>query len=653
MSSYFWLLTVVIALTASHPAPADATGNRLDGIRTFLEQGNYTLAISTAHALLSRPSLPEHERYALLHILAQSEEGLAKIRQYTDVQAAIQAFEDLHKEFPKKFGPEKLQWKIAWLSWNKGDLERADTAAQAILQHHMQKPEAKRAALLHTRYLIKKKNYSAARSTLLRYFGIDADISMREETEGFVWLAVIDEAEKRTSQAYKTMQKAYASYPQAVEANPLTYAVYIRLLAQYSNQKTLLLHIKRFLQRYISSSEAPDIRLLQADTLAKHGHIQEAKTTYGILADRYKDTSTGKKAFMRQLMLDHRESKDEAALNDAVKKLSMMAAENQLSEIEAEARLYQAQLLQQLGKMDPTYLDRALSFYALAAASEHSKCVAVAHKEGATLLTRRLHDLLKREEWFRTVVLWKRYPQLRPPETEKLAFDIAQAYFHLMDLAHAEEILNRLYKQSQDSVWSQRVMLEIMRLWAERGDTNAIKKIMRWLTSHEHTLYRQEMLLIVADIQSRQGDASSARQTLASIAPEDLMPELRPTYWHTQANINQKLHHWHAAASAWQYLAGLNKGNKKWDYTYAQAHATLQSKDYLKAERILMQIPESARNDAWHYTLAMCALKTGRWKKAEEHLIPLSKGSPADSYTMRARLLLAEKHAEQLEREQQ
>jgi tetratricopeptide (TPR) repeat protein len=161
------------------------------------------------------------------------------------------------------------------------------------------------------------------------------------------------------------------------------------------------------------------------------------------------------------------------------------------------------------------------------------------------------------------------------------------------------------------------------------------------------------MLLIVAAAQTKRGESAAARQTLASVTPEDLTPELRYTYWLTQAKNNQALKRWHTAADAWKQLAALSQEPDKWGFVYAQADATIQGTDYLNAEKILLQIPESERNGAWHYALAVCATNSGRWKTAEEHLIPLSMGDPSDNYTMRARILLAEKRSEKFLRQQQ
>jgi len=653
MYSHARLLACIFTLLLfAQPSPASES-SRPDGIRAFLQQGEYNLAIKAAHTILSQPDLEEQERYELLHVLAEAEEKFAEMGHYSQIEIALRAYEDLNKEFPEKFGPDKLQWKIALLNWEHGDFNRADTAAQLILQNHAKKPEAKKAALMHARHLIKEKRFQAARSVLLIHFGLNPNINAREETQGLVWLAVIDEAENRTEQAYKSMHRAYGKHPAVIESNSMIYSAYIRLLNVYSNREELLSHIDHFIKEHIASPEAPDIRLLQANALTAQGKIKEAEMVYGILADHHANFAIGKKALMRKLMLKIKDTQDEATLSQALTTLSNLASTHQLTEIEAEAQLYQAELLVRLSHADAKYLDRAIYFYALVAASENPSFVDSALKEGPILLGERLHTLLEQEQWLQAVLLWKRYPQLRPAKADKLSFGIAQAYIQLMDYSQAEQILDGLYKKAKDTVWGQRIMLELARIWTEREDADSVTRIMRWLTSQEHTLYRQDMLLIVATAQNEQGKASAARQTLTGVVPEDLTPELRRTYWHTRAKINQALQRWHTAAESWRRLAELSQGSEKWAHVYAQANAEIQSKDFLKAENILLLIPEAERNGAWHYSLALCARNTGRWKKAEEHLIPLSMGDAADNYTMRARLMLAEKSSEQFIRKQQ
>jgi len=654
MYPHIWILAFVITLACFSSTPSIAeSGNRADGIRAFLQQGKYDLAISTAHAILSESELTDDERFGLLLVLAETEEKLAEMRQYSNVETAIRAYNDLHQEFSEKFSQTKWLWKIAWLNWKKRDFDRADIAAQKVLKNHPQALEAKKAALLHARYLIMGRQFPAARKTLLMHFGLNPNVSSSEELEGLVWLAVIDEAESRAKLAYETMHKIYDSHPEVIENNSIVFATYIHLLARFSDHEKTLLSINHFIKKYISTPESPEIRLLQADILSTQEQLQDAETVYGILSDHYGDSSIGKKASMRLLMLKLRGNQDKAILNQAIATLSNLASRHQLSEIETEAQLYQAELSTRLGQSEATYLDRALAFYALAASSEHPGLSATAYTSGSILLSKQLHALLDKQQSLKAVVLWKRYPQLRPKKEHKLSFGIAQAYIHLMDFSYAEEMLDTLYQQSKNTVWGQRVMLEIAHLWVEREDTDSVKKIMHWLANQDHTLYRQDMLLIVTTAQNKQGEASAASQTLTSIVPEDLTPELRHTYWRERAKTNMALKRWHTAADAWLRVAELSQDSEKWHSIYEQANAMILNKDYMKAEEVLLQTPGSERDSAWHFSLALCAQNTGRLKKAEEHLIPLSIADPADNYTIRARLLLAEMRSKQVIMEQQ
>ncbi len=196
-------------------------------------------------------------------------------------------------------------------------------------------------------------------------------------------------------------------------------------------------------------------------------------------------------------------------------------------------------------------------------------------------------------------------------------------------------------------------MLDKARLWADRIVPDGVIKIMQWLAKHEKTLYRQDLLLIAASIQNAQGEASAASQTLANINPGDLTPELRKTYWLTKAGIHLNLKRWHTAAEAWKQLADENEGDKKWRYLQEQADALIQSKDFMDAETVLLQVPESEQKAAWHYAMALCALNSGRWSRAREHLIPLSTPDSDPDYRLRARLLLAQEQADQAKRKHQ
>ena len=626
----------------------------LDAARTFYTQGQYHRAISMSRALLADAGQNNNQRFELLLLLAEAEEKLVESRGYENAQWSIRAYQNLHKEFPDRFTAAKMHWKVAWLSWNQEKYDQADSALQAIIQDYPHAPEAKRAAVLHARYLIQRNKFQAARSTLLRFFGLGTDITDMEEAEAFVWLAIIDEAEGNYKQAYRNMLDTYGKHPAIIENDSFLYAAYIRLLSMYEDRQVQLLHVLNFTKKHATSAEALPVRLLQADILVEQGDIRDADTIYGILASRHMDTAVGKQAYMRQLMLSSKDIKKTEALKALLAKFATMAVNNQLSIIETEAMLYQARIQLRLSEDDDTYLAKATSSYAIAAASGFQTPYAdIARNEGRKLLAKHIANELEREQWLQAVVLWKRYPQLRPANAKKLAFGIAQAYMHLMDFMHAEEMLDQLYVEAGSSVWSQRILLEKARLWAERNDPDGVVKIMQWLAKHEKTLYRQDLLLIVAGIQNVQSEVSEASQTLANINPNDLTPELRETYWRTKASINLNLERWHTAADAWKQLAAASEGDKKWYYTQQQAEVLIQSKDYIEAEAVLLQVPESAQKAAWHYAMALCAMNTGRWKAAKEHLLPLSAPDADKDYQLRARLLLAQEQADQAKRKQQ
>ena len=58
----------------------------------------------------------------------------------------------------------------------------------------------------------------------------------------------------------------------------------------------------------------------------------------------------------------------------------------------------------------------------------------------------------------------------------------------------------RLYEEAAGSVWGHKVKLEQVRLWLDRGDKDGFKRVMRWLSQNEFTLYRPEMLLLAAPL---------------------------------------------------------------------------------------------------------------------------------------------------------
>lgn len=647
------ILTVVVGVASATAAPVS---KRVQNVRAFLEQGNFSLAISASQALL-KTHVSNDERFQLLSVLAQAEEMSASFNGYENVNDAVHAYQSLRKEFPKRANAADILWRIAWLYWKGQDLDRADLTTQVLLQQHPHSREAKKASLLRARILIKKGAYAQARGVLLSYYGLGSNISAREEAEGLAWMAVIDRADGRGKQAFKTMQNSYASIPSVIEQDPSLYAVYIQLLAKYGPQDEALHHADQFVKRYISDPAAPAVRLLQADLLEQQGDDKGASDIYGVLADRYRDFSVGKKALMRQLVMQYQGVKDKRKLRAMLHTLASVSATNQMSDIETEAQLYEARILVHLAKLDDKQRgkmdDRAIGLYALAASSTHKRFAAPAVKEGSALLQQRLQENLDHQRWLQAVVLWRRYPQLRSGYGPRLSFAIAHAYMQLLDFTHAEPILEDLYSKAKDTVWGQRVMLERAKLWLQRGDSDGVNKVMHWLAGHEYTLYRQDLLLMVVRMQVKQKAFPAALQTLSGVHVDDLTPALMGDYWHASALVNMGLKRWHVAANAWGHLAEMSKGDSHWHYMRSQAQVLLNGEETAAAERVLLQIPEKLRDPSWMFAMASALHELGRFNEATEYLQKLAGADPANNYTTRARMMLAEQRADQLERQQQ
>jgi len=642
---YLMLISVPVSLPL-YAGAAQPSGAQQD--TSALQQQNDVQSPSLPQNDFALRGMSKGKRFTFLRDFAIDWEKQVLGGFNVDTKKVIQAYEALHKAFPGRFNQAALLWKTAWLNWQGRNLDAADAAAQKLLTNYASSPEAVKAALLHVRVLIKRGRLVPARNLLIRYFGLKKGINSHHQHLGLVWLSVIDESEgnrKRKQQAYRAMQRIIRQDASAVTGNAVTYAAYIRLLDRFSTRKSVLLHTEDFVRRYISTPEAPAIRLLLADTLLGIGQVEKAKTIYAILADRYPHRDSGVKASMRRMMIDVKRHPDR--LNNTLTQLSNIASNNQLSNLEAEAWLDQARLLTGMGKYRtekkdrPFIPERALENYALVTASDYPAFASRAQVEGRMVLRKTVRHLLQQQAWLQAVVLWRRFPQLRPANDEKLMLDIAHAYMQLMDFSHAETLLDKMYLQSMGSIRGQRMMLEKARLWAERGDADAASKILQWLSRHEQSLYRPGMLLIAANVQSKMGKASEAKQTLAGINPVDLMPALNHTYWLTRAKINEQLRHWHAAAKAWRHLVKNSSGSDKWRVLYGEARALIRGMDYQAALDILPHIPLAARNATWHFYVGLSAYRTGQRKRAKKELNLLrNEGEKSPAYSLLARYML-------------
>lgn len=639
----------LLLCTASSAFASATTGAQVQGIYNFIKQGDVDMAVSTAQTLLKNHGLGKNGRFDLLQALAKAEYMRATLDGYRNADAAVHVYQTLIKRYPKKVRIPALQWKIAWLYWGAHDPEQADAAAQTIMQDYKSSPEVKKATLLRARIMIDKGRYNDARFLLLEHFGLGSAIGSREELQGIAWMAVVDFAQGRMAQSWTSMQKVYSKTPAIVQGDSTLYATYVQLLARQQDSRKALRQVTDFVNRYISCPEAPTVRLLQAGLLAKQGRIADAKDLYGVLANSYPNTIVGKKAQVRQLMLDMRHVTKPKPLQAAVRTLDQLAAVNQLSDVEAEARLDQARLLARLGSSDPKQDDNALAYYAIAAASTQPDVVPVAIRAGTALFTRRLRTLLDNRKRLRAVLLWKRYPQLRPNHARQLAFRIAQAYSRLQDFSDAETLYQRLYAQEQGSLQAQRIMLEMSRLWLRSGDRDGADKIRRWLSAHADTLYRQEMLVTMAQILMKQGKLTSAAKTIVGISPEQLSSQLLQPYWRTVARLDAAAAHWRSAAKAWGKLVVLSHDGKRWRYVRSQAAALMHHGNYAEAGRILNRIPETGRDAGWSFAMAVCNQHTGHWVKAADRLQQLANTSPANDFTLRAQMMLADHQAVALE----
>lgn len=354
------------------------------------------------------------------------------------------------------------------------------------------------------------------------------------------------------------------------------------------------------------------------------------------------------------MMLQYRDSKDYNTLKPVIIALKRVANQNQLSEVENESILHQARLWVRVVKGDAEHAPRqaataALEDYAKVTSSPFPALVGQALKEGKQAFITYIEKLIAEEKWMQVVVVWERFPQLRPKDrsASQLQYGVAHALRMLMEYEQAEVLLEHLYQLSSDSVWGHKVMLERARLWLDRGDSDGVERVMEWLSENEFTLYRPEMLLLAARMQLKSGNASAASQTIVSVAAADVAFEERGGYWKAQANIAEKLSRWHVAAHAWRQY-GETAGADKSMALMEQANSMFKARDYRKAEALYETVPEKDRTAAWEYRFSICQINSGKLRQAMERLERLKSDKKAGIYASLAALALAERQADDL-----
>jgi len=651
---------LIMALLAALPGTAlgQATG-QIQAAITFLHNGNPEQAVITAQRALKKVTLTASERMALLATIAQAETMRATHQHFQNVQSAIQALDAVINEFPDSPDAPQFRWKQAWLWWQAGENRQAITAAREIIAQDQQVANLRRAWLLMARVHLRMKNYAYARSDLLQY-GLKVRSHSRQQAIGMAWMAIVDQGESRADAAFKNLHAVYRVWPTVITSESELFGAYIDLLNRHGRKKAALKLANAFIRQYSDEPQSALVRLTRANIHADDGQtIPAAIKEYSILADQQAETTIGRKAFMRKLMLEFRHEQQREKLLPVLMALKKIAAENQLSKIEDEAMLDMARLWTRVSDVNADaragakHAPPALEAYARAGASLDKHIAEAAKKEGAVWLKTYVSALLEQQQWLKAVTIWRHYPQLRPAirTSQTLRLGVAHAMRMLMLFDTAEAMLQRLYAENRVSIRGQRIMMERARLWLDRRDADGVKKIMRWLNRHEFSIYRPEMLLIVARMQLARKQPELARQTLVSVSADDIAVESRIDYWKTKAEISEALSEYHHAARAWgQYRQ--NQGADGKLGLNNQAANLFVAGEYHQARKLYLLAPDDEHDAAWQYHMGVCQLHTGEVKQGTERLQRLAGQSGAKGDASRfvslAKLALADLQAEKL-----
>jgi len=653
-----FLFTISLLAVLPCTALGQASG-QIHAAATFLQNGNPEQAVITAQRALKRTNLTASERLALLATIARSETMRTTYQHFQHVEAAIQALDTVLNEFPDSPDAPDFRWKQAWLLWQSGQDKEAITAAREIIAQDQQPANLRRAWLLMARVHIRMKNYAYARSDLLQY-GLKVRSKSRNQAIGIAWMSMVDQGESRSESAFKNLHAVYRVWPKVITAEDELFATYIDLVDRYGQHKQALHLANAFIRLYSNKPQSALVRLIRADIHAENeSTIPTAIEEYTILAKHQAETTIGRKAFMRKLMLAFRHEKQRKKLFPVLVALKTMANNNQLSPIEDEATLDMARLWTRITVVatakntDASHPAPALEAYARAGASPDKTIADAARKEGAIWLNTYIAALLKQHQWLKAVSLWRHYPQLRPASrtSQTLRLGVAHAMRMLMLFDSAEAMLQRLYSENKMSIRGQRMMMERARLWLDRRDADGVKKIMRWLNRHEFSIYRPDMLLIVARMQLARKQPQLARQTLVSVSANDLAVESRARYWQTNANIAETLSEYHHAARAWAKYRKSKGADGKLGLNN-QAANLFAAREFMQARKLYLQMPKDEHNAAWNYHMGVCQLRSGAIKQGSERLQRLaakadSKGD-AGRFASLAKLALANLQADKL-----
>ncbi len=649
---YIWICFTLIAVLGASPLYANTSPSDL------LAQGMPDKAIASAQKALSSPNLGNAERKSLLELIAKAELTIAEARHYEDVSQAVAAINTLIQEFPDQVDEPALLATIIDLYWKQNALEEAQASILDLQRRFPDTEEAQDSLLTLGKIHFIHHRLADARSAFLRY-ALHVPLHSAKGREVRLWTAMIDYEEGRYDQALPVFEYVYQAQPDLITRHDNIYARFIQLLRMQGENRKALYHSREFLNAYKTSFHSPEIRLLQADLLLAlpNPPVQDIIRLYDMLASKEAGTMVGRQAFMRKLMLQMRDKTTYRDIKPAIIALKRMANQNQLSIIEDEALLHEGKLWEKVATLDAEHSPKsageaALQQFSLAAKSHDKHIAQQAHALGSRSFERQIKNHIDKQQWLAAVALWQRFPHFRPPEPQSapLRFDIARGLRLLMAYEQAEAMLAALHQQAKGSVWGEKIMLERAKLWRDRQDPKGVDKILSWLDKHQYTLYRPEMLVIVAHMQINQQDATAAAHTLERISPQDLAQETRAEYWKVQALTTEKLKRWHMAAKAWRQYAKY-KPEEADEARLRQADALFHGKDYARAEAIYAQTPQALQTPVWQYRYGVCQLKTGKWKQATERLQTLKANADAGIYASMAALTLAEQEANRLLKE--
>jgi len=645
---------LLVCLMLSMPVSVQAS-NRVHGVRVFLNNGDPDQAILSAQSMLDSIDVSPDERFDLLSLIAYAEEMRAQAKHYEHVKKAVEALKKLEKTFPHRVKKSPLHWRMIWLHWKHGDDKVALRMSSILRSDYPERPEAMQAAMLMARIYIQHHKFDEARSNLMR-FGLGAAKGSREEALTQAWIAVVDAAEKRYPTAVKQWDRVYRHFPDVIRDDERVFSVYIEALHQMGRNEDALVKAEIFLKTYIEGDALVKIRLLRADlwVLLKKEPKARIEREYDVLSESQAETAVGKQAFMRKLMLMYAKKQLYYDLKPVIIALKRIANRNQLSLVENEALYDLGILWQRLSQSDPKHAPKAsaiagLDAFARVANSDIANFRKLSKQMGSKLFNQRLNDTSVKKQWEKSVALWERYPKLRENDAvvKERAFDVAHALRMLMDYQQSEALLDKLYIGAGDTVWGQKVMLERANLWMDRGDGDGVARILSWLDAHEYTLYRPEMLLLVAQMQLTAGHPKVASQSLVGISVEDVAKEDRQRYWKIKADINEASKHWHAAAKAWR-MYGESVGADKDVALIRQANALFHAESYTAAIKLYDAVPKDKQDAAWQYHVAMCELNLGENAVALPKLEALTQNKDAGVYASLASMELADRKAQEI-----